>query len=68
MSHYFSIDEIKSKLVVVSALALSGEEFCKHYKNGSKNHHNTYSIEEYTKLTKILVSNILCEILLRRIS
>ncbi len=62
MSHYFSIDEIKSKLVVVSALALSGEEFCKRYKMGSKEHHNTYSIEEYTKLTKILVSNILIEI------
>lgn len=31
MSHYFGIEEIRTKLIVVIGLALSGEEFCKRY-------------------------------------
>jgi hypothetical protein len=62
MSHYFGLNEIKEKLMTVSGLALSGEEFCKRYKMGSEDHHNTYNINDYTKLTKLIVSNNLIEI------
>lgn len=62
MSHYFGLDEIKEKLIAVSGLALSGEEFCKRYKMGSKEYHKTYNINDYTKLTKLIVSNNVIEV------
>lgn len=62
MSHYFGLDEIKEKLITISGLALSGEEFCKRYKMGSEDHHNTYNINDYTKLTKLIVSNNIIEV------
>jgi hypothetical protein len=62
MSHYFGLDEIKEKLIIISGLALSGEEFCKRYRMGSEEHHNTYNINDYTKLTKLIVSNNIIEI------
>ncbi len=34
MSHYFGIEEIRTKLIVVTGLALSGEGFCKRYRMG----------------------------------
>lgn len=62
MSHYFDLNEIKEKLFIISGLALSGEEFCKQYKMGSTDHHKTYNISDYTRLTKLIVSNNLIEI------
>ncbi len=62
MSHYFGIDEIKQKLVMISALTLSGEEFCKRYHMGSPEYYKVYNLEDYTKLTKLMVSNNLIEI------
>ena len=62
MSHYFGLDELKEKLITISGLALSGEEFCKRYKMGSEDHHNTYNISDYTKLTKRIISNNIIEI------
>jgi len=62
MSHYFGLNEIKEKLITVSGLALSGEEFCKRYYMGSDDHHNTYNINEYTSLTKLIISNNIIEV------
>ncbi len=62
MSHYFGIEEIKVKLVTITALALSGEEFCQRYKMGAEGHHHIYNLEDYTKLTKLIVSNSLIEV------
>lgn len=62
MSHYFCIEEIKIKLVTITALALSGEEFCQRYKMGSEEHHHIYNLADYTKQTKLIVSSILIEV------
>lgn len=62
MPHYFGIEEIKGKIVTITALALSGEEFCQRYKMGSEEYHHIYNIEDYTKLTKLIVSNTLIEV------
>lgn len=62
MSHFFGLDEIKEKLMAVSGLALSGDEFCKRYAMGSEEHHQVYNINDYTKLTKLIVSNNLIEV------
>lgn len=61
MSHYFGIEEIRAKLIVVTGLALSGEEFCKRYRMGSDEYHKTYNLTDYTTLTKTIVSNNLIE-------
>ncbi len=62
MSHYFGLNEIKEKLIIVSGLALSGEEFCKRYNMGSEEYNKTYNVNDYTKLTKLVISNNLIEI------
>ncbi|ELJ8546098.1 hypothetical protein ACN255_003661, partial [Vibrio cholerae] len=62
MSHYFGIEEIRTKLIVVTGLALSGEEFCKRYRMGSDEHHKIYNLTDYKTLTKTIISNHLIEI------
>ena len=62
MSHYFELSEIKQKLITVSALALSGEEFSKRYYMGVNDIQKVYTLSEYTKLTKLIVSNSLIEV------
>lgn len=62
MSHYFGIEELRAKLVTVTGLALSGEEFCKRYRMGSPECYKVYNITDYTTLTKTIVSNNLIEI------
>ena len=62
MSHYFGIEEIRTKLIVVTGLALSGEEFCKRYRMGSDEYHKVYNLTDYATLTKTIVSNNLIEI------
>jgi len=61
MSHYFNVEEIRTQLMIVTGMALSGEELCKRYRMGSRDNYKTYSLDEYKNLTKRIVSNILIE-------
>jgi len=62
MSYLFGIDELREKLMILSVLSLSGEEFCKRYKMGSVQYQKVYTSAEYTKITKLITSNYLVEI------
>ena len=62
MPHLSVIDDLKSKLLILSGLALSGEEFSMRYLMASKEYHNTYNLIDYTRLTNSLVSNYLVDI------
>lgn len=62
MSHLFGIDDIKEKIMILSSLSMSGEEFCCRYAMGSNEHHKVYNLATYTKTTKHIVSNYMIDI------
>lgn len=62
MSHLFGIDDIKEKILILSSLSMSGEEFCSRYAMGSDEHHKVYNLATYTKTTKHIVSNYIIDI------
>ena len=62
MPHLSVIDDLKSKLLILSGLALSGEEFSMRYLMASKEYHKTYNFLDYNNLTQSLVSKYLIDI------
>ena len=62
MPHLSIIDDLKSKLLILSGLALSGEEFSMRYLMASKEYHKTYDLLDYSNLTQSLVSKYLIDI------